>query len=744
MPAKRIVIVGGVAGGASAAAKARRTDEGAQITVFERGPYISFANCGLPYYVSGEISDRDDLLLQTPESFKRRFNVDVKVNHEVTAIDRKDKSVTVKDLATGAETHYPYDKLVLSPGARAIRPQVPGVDAGNIFTLKTVPDADALKKFLLEKKPRRALVVGAGFIGLETAEGLVKLGIDTTVVELRDQVLPPLDPDMAVYVSNHLRSAGLNLVLGDGIKAFTGSPLVTGAELTSGKKLETDLVLMSAGVAPETELARAAGLVIGKSGGIEVNERMQTSDPDIYAAGDAAECVQLVNGRKVRMMLAGPANKQGRAAGANAAGADMKFDGALATAIVGTMGITAAKTGLSEREAAAEGIDYIAAVIHPGDHAGYYPGAEMLHLKVLSDRKTGRLIGSQVVGKKGADKRTDVIAAAIAGGMTAGQLAALDLAYAPQFGSAKDPAIVAGMVLENQLRGLSEGLTVRQLEEQLKAGRDLKLIDVRTPGEFNSGSIPGAVNMPVDELRSRLAGLPKEADIVVFCRVGLRGYLAERILRQNGFAKVRNLSGGMISYAAPQEKPAARTICTVGVDEAAAAKAAGGALVDVREPEEYAYEHIEGSVNCPLSAIDTVCGSIPKNAPVYVFCQSGVRSRQAAERLRLRGCSDLRVVEGGLSAWKGKGLPIIKSNGPLPLMRQVQITAGLMILAAVISVKFFWVAGLIGAGLTFAGVTGWCGLAKVLAMMPWNKSFRGASSCALPPGGGAPKSGCCG
>ena len=407
------------------------------------------------------------------------------------------------------------------------------------------------------------------------------------------------------------------------------------------------------------------------------------------------------------------------------------------------MGITAAKTGLSEREAAAEGIDYVAAVIHPGDHAGYYPGAEMLHLKVLAERKTGRLIGAQAVGKKGVDKRADVLASAIAGGLNAAQLAALDLAYAPQFGSAKDPVIAAGMVLDNQLRGDSEGVTVRQLEEQQKKGAEPKLIDVRTPREFKGGSIPGAVNIPVDELRSKLGGLGKDEDIVVFCKVGLRGYLAERILRQNGYTKVRNLSGGMISYAAPQEKPAVRTISSVGVDEAAAAKAANGVLVDVREAEEFAYEHIEGSVNCPLSSIDTGCVTLPKNSPLYVFCQSGVRSALAAERLRLRGHADLRVVEGGLSAWKGKGFGIIRSKGPLPLMRQVQIAAGLMILAAVLSVKFFWIAGLIGAGLTFAGITGWCGLAKVLALMPWNKAVRGASNCALP-GPGEPKSGCCG
>ncbi len=740
MPVNRIVVVGAVAGGASAAAKARRTDEHAQITVFERGPYISFANCGLPYYVGGEITYRDDLLLQTPESFKARFNVEVQVLHEVTAINRERKTVSVKNLQTGECAEQSYDKLILSPGAKAVVPKITGVDAKNIFTLKTVPDADALKVFLSEHKPKRAVVAGAGFIGLETAESLIKLGIDTTIVELLEQVLPPLDADMAVYVSNHLRAAGLNLVLCDGIKAFNGGEFANEVELSSGKKIPADVILLSVGVAPETALAANAGLTLGPTGSIAVNEFMQTSDPDIYAVGDAVECVQLVTGKKGRIMLAGPANKQGRVAGENAAGGNRSFKGALGTAIVGSMGITAGKTGLSEREAKKENINYVVALLHPGSHAGYYPGAQTLHLKVLAERVTGKIIGAQAVGIDGVDKRLDVFATAITAGMTAAEVASLDLAYAPQFSSAKDPVIVAGMILDNQLSGNSDGLTPFALEELRKLGHEFKLLDVRSPGEYKAGALAGAENIPVDELRQRLGSLDKSKTTVVYCKVGLRGYLAERILKQNGFADVRNLFGGVTSLNATEEKTPGRAITTVSVDEAAKAKAANaGIFIDVRERKEYAYERIEGITNCPLSVLDSSCADLPKNQPLYIFCQSGVRSRQAAQRLNGRGIGDIRVVEGGLNAWRGKGLPIIRSNGPLPIMRQVQITVGVLILLAVCSVKYFWLAGLFGAGLTFAGITGWCGMAKLLELMPWNQSAK--TACSATQKG---KGGCCG
>jgi NADPH-dependent 2,4-dienoyl-CoA reductase/sulfur reductase-like enzyme/rhodanese-related sulfurtransferase len=744
MPVNRIVVVGGVAGGASAAAKARRTDEHALITLFERGPYISFANCGLPYYVGGEITDRDDLLLQTPDSFKARFNVDARLNHEVTAINRERKTVSVKNLKTGESFEQPYDKLVISPGAKAAVPKIPGVEAKNIFTLKTVPDADALKAFIAEHKPKQAVVVGAGFIGLETAESLVKLGIDTTVVELMDQVLPPLDADMAVYVSNHLRNAGLKLVLGDGIKSFNGGDIANEVELSSGKKIPAGVILLSVGVIPRTSLAAAAGIRLGETGGIAVDEFMRTGDPDIYAAGDAVECTQLVTGKKGRIMLAGPANKQGRVAGENAAGGNRRFKGALGTSIVESMGITAGRTGLCERDAKKENIDYVVALLHPGNHAGYYPGAQTLHLKVLAERSTGKIIGAQAVGIDGVDKRLDVFATAITAGMTSADVAALDLAYAPQFGSAKDPVIVAGMILDNQLSGNSSGITPSALEAARKAGVELKILDVRTPGEYKSGAVAGAENIPVDELRSRLGSLDKDKSTIVYCKVGLRGYVAERILRQNGFKDVRNLSGGVMSLDMPEQKAPARAITTVSVDDAARAKTAGdGVFIDVREKEEYAYERIEGIQNCPLSTLDTSCGDLPRNGVVYIFCQSGVRSRQAAQSLGARGIADVRVVEGGLNAWRGKGLAVIKSNGPLPIMRQVQITVGILILLAVFSVKYFWVAGLFGAGLTFAGISGWCGMAKLLELMPWNKAAKAACAAGTVRPAGTGK-GCCG
>ncbi len=544
----KIIVIGGVAGGASAAAKARRTDETADITMFERGQFVSFANCGLPYYVGDTISDRDDLLLQTPESFWKRFRVKVKVGHEVLRIDRRDHSVEVKDLSTGSIFSEPYDKLILAPGAGAIVPPLPGIHSQNVFTVKTVPDSDAIKAFLASHPVRKALVIGGGFIGLETAEALANLSLDVTVVEMADQILLPFDPDMAIHVSRHLRERGIHVIEGDGIHAFHDKDgLAYEAQLHSGRVLLMDLAILSIGVRPELKLAVDAGLDIGEAGGILVNDRQQTSDPNIYAAGDAVETIHLVTGCRTRIPLAGPANKQGRVAGANAAGGDLRFHGALGTAIVETMGIVAAKTGLSEKEAKAHGLTYFVSVTHPFDHAGYYPGAEQLHIKLTVEQHTGKLLGAQIVGEQGVDKRIDVLATALTAGLTVEDLEQLDLAYAPQFNSAKGPVIMAGFVAANTLRGDVHTITPADLAEKRQTNPDLQLLDVRSRGEFQERHLPDAQLIPLDHLREHLDELDPKKETVVYCRVGLRGYLAARILLQHGFDRVYNLTGGILN-----------------------------------------------------------------------------------------------------------------------------------------------------------------------------------------------------
>ena len=545
----KIVIIGGVAGGASAAAKARRTNEAAEITVFEKGPFVSFANCGLPYYIGETISDRQELLLQSPEKFWERFRVSVKIRHEVLTIARQQKQVEVKNLQTGEIFSQPYDKLILAPGAGAIVPALPGIRSANIFTVKTVPDSDAIRSFLDNHQAKEALVIGGGFIGLETAEALVNRGLEVTVVELAPQILPTLDPDMAALVTEHLRNQGVKVITGDGINAFHGKEnLAEAAELGSGRRLPMDLAILSIGVRPELKLAREAGLEIGEAGGIAVNDHQQTSDPDIFAAGDAVETRHLVTGQRARIALAGPANKQGRVAGANAAGGDLRFPGALGTAIVETLGIVAAKTGLSENEARSQGIDFFVSVTHPLDHAEYYPGAETLHIKITAEKKTGKLLGAQIIGEQGVDKRIDVLATALTAGLGVQDLEHLDLAYAPQFNSAKGPIVMAGFVAANALRGDVQTITGKELQQKLKKNEPIQILDVRTPEEFQEHHIPQARLIPIDHLRDHLPGLDSDKETIVYCRVGLRGYLASRILLQHGFTHVYNLTGGMLSF----------------------------------------------------------------------------------------------------------------------------------------------------------------------------------------------------
>ncbi|MBO8168680.1 MAG: FAD-dependent oxidoreductase [Thermoanaerobacteraceae bacterium] len=545
---KRIVIIGGVAAGAGAATKARRTNEASEIIIYEQGEYVSFANCGLPYYVGEVIPQREDLFLITPERFKRRFNIDVKIKHRVTDIDPVKKEVTVEDLTGGTRFQQPYDELVIATGGEPVRPPLPGVELDNIFTLWTVPDADAVKGYIDRERPRRAVVIGGGFIGLEMVENLLQRGIEVTLVEKANQVLPPLDWDMALLIEKHLVEKGVDVILEDGVKAFNGSGQLEQVELESGKRIDADLAILSIGVRPRLELAEKAGVLIGDSGGIVVNSRMQTSVPHIYAAGDIVEKRHLVSGRKVRIPLAGPANKEARVAGANAAGGYMEFRGVLGTAIVKVCDLTVAVTGLNERDAKDAGFDYFVSYTHSQDHAGYYPGAETMTIKVLVDKRTARLIGAQIVGPRGVDKRIDVFATAIYSQLTVEDLEHLDLAYAPPFGSAKDPAIIAGFVAANIYRGEYEAITPEELLKVVNSGEDVQLVDVRSPEEYDGGHIPGAVNIPLDQLRDRLDELDKGKTVYTYCAIGYRSYQACKLLDHHGFKPI-NLSGGYLHFS---------------------------------------------------------------------------------------------------------------------------------------------------------------------------------------------------
>lgn len=552
MEKRRIVIIGGVAGGATAAARARRIDEHAEILVLEKGRHISYANCGLPYYVGGEIGDRSALLLQTPESFKAQFDVNVAVEQEVVAIHRTARTVRIRDVRTGEERDEPYTALILAPGAQPIRPALPGIDLSNIYTVRSIPDVDAIRGFAAEHPVRRVVVGGAGFIGLEMVENLVRRGLEVTLVEKADQVLPPLDPEMAAFAQLALEQAGVQVVLGDGIAAFMERDgMAAAVRLESGRQVEGDLFILGLGVRPDTHLAREAGLAIGPSGGIRVDAYMRTSDPNIYAAGDAVEVKDLVTGEPRLIPLAGPANKAGRVAGANAAGERMTFPGALGTAVVRVGETVAAVTGLSEKAARRVGIEPAVSYTMSGHHADYYPGAEQMVIKLVWEKETGRLLGAQTVGGAGVDKRTDVFATAIMGRMGVEDLTNLDLAYAPPFGSAKDPVIVAGMHAQNIRRGQLQVMTARELAEAIQTGRSLQVVDVREPYEYAVEALPGAVNLPLGELRTRIGELDPTRETVVYDGNGQKGYWAARILAQRGF-RVSSLTGGMVLWSAYQ------------------------------------------------------------------------------------------------------------------------------------------------------------------------------------------------
>ncbi len=540
----KVVIVGGVAGGATAAARIRRLDEQAEIIVFERSGYISYANCGLPYYIGGAIEDPADLTLQTPESFYSRFRVQMKVHHEVTAIHPEQKTVSVKNLATGEIWEESYDKLLLSPGARPTQPQLPGVGMDKLFTLRTVEDTFRIKDYVTKNRPKSAVLAGGGFISLEVAENLRELGMDVTIVQRPKQLMNPFDGDMAAFIHAEMRKHGVKLALGHTVEGFEEKNGGVDVLLQNAAPLHADMVVLAIGVSPESDLAKSAGLALGIRGSILVNDRMETSVPDIYAVGDAVQVKNFVTGEDALISLAGPANKQGRIAADNICGGDSRYQGSQGSSVIKIFDLTAAATGINESAARKAGIVYDRVILSPMSHAGYYPGGKVMTMKVLFEKQTNRLLGAQIVGYEGVDKRIDVLATAIRAGLKATDLKDLDLAYAPPYSSAKDPVNMAGFMIDNLQKGV-----VKQwyLEDTLPT--DATWLDTRTPGEYARGHIEGFVNIPVDELRERLEELDKHKPIYVICQSGLRSYIASRILTGNGF-DAYNFAGGFRFYDA--------------------------------------------------------------------------------------------------------------------------------------------------------------------------------------------------
>lgn len=539
----KTIIIGGVAAGMSAAARLRRLDEKAEIIVLERGPYVSFANCGLPYHIGGVIADRQQLLLQTPASLKAMLNLDVRTGHEAVSIARDRKTIAVRELAADRVYELTYDKLVLCPGAQPLRPPLPGLDHPAIMVLRNVPDMDAIKK-VVDAGARRAVVIGGGYIGLEMAESLRERGLSVDLVEMQPQLLPPLDPEMTWPLEEHARHEGVTLHLGTAAAAFhdAGGAVVT--ELQNGTRITADLVIFSAGVKPDVALAKAAGLELGPRGGLKVDEYLRTSDPDIYAAGDAVETPHRALSGSWLIPLAGPANRQGRLVGDNLAGRALAWKGSLGTSIVKVFAMTAGGTGANEKTLQRDKVPYQKVYLHPGHHAGYYPGAATLHLKVLFAPDTGKLLGAQVVGHDGVDKRIDVLATAMAAGLTVYDLQDLELAYAPPYGSAKDPVNMAGFVASNILKG---DLMVWQAEDFPARTAGGVIVDVRGKPAYDAGHVPGALHMPMAALRSRLQELPTNQPIFVHCKVGFTSYLAARVIAQSGRA-VYSLSGGYDTF----------------------------------------------------------------------------------------------------------------------------------------------------------------------------------------------------
>ncbi len=544
----KIVIIGGVAGGATAAARIRRLDEKAEITVFERSGYISYANCGLPYYVGDVITDKNELTLQSPGGFKRRFNIDVKIHHEVTAINKERKTVSVKNLESGETFEESYDKLILATGAKPFVPDIPGVYSEKIFSIRTVEDTFEIKKYLQKKLTKSAVVVGGGFVGVEMAENLSALGIKVTLVESAKQLLSSFDSDMAAFIHAEVRRHGINLLLGKTVSAFAEKDGMLEVAIEGEKTLRTDMAVMAVGVKPETDLAEKAGLSLGIRKSIAVNERMETSEKDIYAVGDAVQIKNSVTGEDALIFLAGPANKQARIAADNICGIESRYKGAQGSSVVKVFDITAASTGINESAAKKAGIDFEKVILSPMSHAGYYPGGKVMTIKVLFEKETFRLLGAQIVGYDGVDKRIDVFATAIKAGLDARELKGIDLSYAPPYSSAKDPVNMAGFMIDNVSNGTLKQWFVEDAQN-LPRDKSVTLLDTRTEGEYKRGHIEDFINIPVDSLRSRLDEIEKGKPVYVICQSGLRSYIASRILEGNGY-EAYNFAGGFRFYDA--------------------------------------------------------------------------------------------------------------------------------------------------------------------------------------------------
>ena len=561
----KVVIVGGVAGGATAAARIRRLNEQAEIVVFERSGYISYANCGLPYYIGGVIENSEDLTLQTPDSFFVRFRIRMKVHHEVTAIHPDRKTVSVKNLKNGEEFEEGYDKLLLSPGAKPVLPDLPGIDINNLFTLRTVEDTLRIKEFINENRPKSAVMVGGGFIGLEVAENLRKLGMDVTIVQRPKQLMNPFDSDMAAFIHAEMRKNGVKLALGYNVEGFEEKDGGVNVLLKENAPLHADMVIISIGVSPESVLAKNAGLKLGIKDSILVNDRMETSVPDIYAVGDAVQVRHYVTNEDSLIALAGPANKQGRIAADNICGGDSRYLGSQGSSVIKVFDMTAAATGINETNARKAGLNADTVILSPMSHAGYYPGGKLMTMKIVFEKETYRLLGAQIIGYEGVDKRIDVLAAAIHAGFKASQLKDLDLAYAPPYSSAKDPVNMAGFMVDNIEKGI---LKQWHLADEAGLPRDgsVTLLDARTAEEYSNGHIPGFKNIPVDELRERLDEIEKGKPVYVICQSGLRSYIASRILEQNGY-ETYNFSGGFRFYdAVTNDRALIETAYACGMD----------------------------------------------------------------------------------------------------------------------------------------------------------------------------------
>ena len=561
----KVVIVGGVAGGATAAARLRRLDEQAEIVVFERSGFISYANCGLPYYIGDVITDPQDLTLQTPESFFSRFRVNMKVRHEVTALHPEKHTVSVKNLKTGEEFEESYDKLILSPVAKPTQPPVPGTDLKKLFTLRTVEDTLSIKRYINRNHPKSAILAGGGFIGLEVAENLRELGMDVTIVQRPKQLMKPFDSDMASFIHNEMRKHGVKLALGHTVEGFEETEDGVQVLLKDEAPLHADMVILAIGVTPDTRLAKEAGLELGIKGSILVNDKMETSAPDIYAVGDAVQVKHYVTGQDTLISLAGPANKQGRIAANNICGINSHYPGSQGSSIVKVFDMTTAATGINETIAKSTGLDVDKVILSPMSHAGYYPGGKVMTMKVVFEKETYRLLGAQIVGYEGVDKRIDVLATAIHAGMKATELAELDLAYAPPYSSAKDPVNLAGFMIENIENGILKQFHIEEIDQLPKDG-SVTLLDTRTPGEYARGHVDGFQNIPVDVLREHLDEIEKGKPVYVICQSGLRSYISTRILTGNGY-DVYNFSGGFRFYdAVTNDRCLMETATACGMD----------------------------------------------------------------------------------------------------------------------------------------------------------------------------------